>query len=69
VLDRGSERFTIEIKVGRGDRGHVVRTLEQARLDIEASAAWVVDQAEGIDPLRPAIERRGFQESVEWLPS
>lgn len=69
VLDRGSERFAVEIKAGRGDKGQVVRVLEQAKLDLEARAAWVVDQAEGIDPLRPAIERRGFQESVEWLPS
>jgi predicted RecB family endonuclease len=68
VLDRGSERFAVEIKAGRGDKGQVVRALEQAKLDIEASAAWVVDQADGVDPLRPGIERRGFKESAEWLP-
>jgi predicted AAA+ superfamily ATPase len=69
VLDRGSERFAVEIKAGRGDKGQVVRTLEQARLDLEARAAWVVDQADGIDPVRPAIERRGFKESLAWLPN
>jgi hypothetical protein len=68
VLDRGSERFAVEIKAGRGDKGQVVRELEQAKLDLEASAAWVVDQADGVDPLRPGVERRGFKDSVEWLP-
>jgi hypothetical protein len=46
----------------------LVDALEQARLDIGASAAWVVDQADGVDPLRPGLERRGFKDSVEWLP-
>jgi hypothetical protein len=68
VLDRGSERFAVEIKAGRGDKGQVVRALEQVKLDLEASAAWVIDQADGVDPLRPGLERRGFQNSVEWLP-
>lgn len=68
VLDRGSERFAVEIKTGWGDKGQVVRTLEQAMLDMEAKAAWVIDQADGVDPVRLEIERRGFTESVEWLP-
>lgn len=68
VLDRGSERFAVEIKTGRGDKRQVARTLEQAMLDIGATAAWVIDQADGGDPVRRGIERRGFTDSVEWLP-
>lgn len=52
MLDRGSARFAIEIKTGRGDKGQVARTLEQAMLDIGAKAAWLVDQADGVDPVR-----------------
>lgn len=68
VLDRGSERFAVEIKAGRGDKGQTIRILEQIRLDLDARAAWVIDQADGVDPVRPAIERRGFIDSIEWLP-
>jgi hypothetical protein len=68
VLDRGSERIAVEIKVGHGAKAQTVRALEQSTQDIGASTAWILDQADGIDPLRPYIQRRGFAHSLDWLP-
>jgi hypothetical protein len=68
VLDRGSQRFAIEIKAGRGDKAHAARVLEQAAADLGATAAWILDQATGTDPLRPALERRGMADHLDWLP-
>jgi predicted AAA+ superfamily ATPase len=68
VLDRGSELIALEIKTGRGDKWQAIRTLEQAAQDIGASTAWILDQAEGSDYLRPNTQRRGFAQSLVWLP-
>jgi len=68
VLERGSERVAIEIKLARGDRPQAVRALEAAMADIGAQRGVVVDQGSAAEPLRPGIERRGFSASLEWLP-
>jgi predicted AAA+ superfamily ATPase len=68
VLDRGSERILVEVKSGRGDKPRVVRNLTQAMADVRVGRAWIVDQAEGVDPVRPGIERRGVAECFAWLP-
>jgi predicted AAA+ superfamily ATPase len=68
VLDRGSERVAIEIKVGRGDKVRTVRALEQAAHDIGTGTAWILDQGDGNEPLRPRLQRRGWVDSLEWLP-
>jgi len=69
VVERGSTRFAIEVKTGRGDRPRAIRALEQATADIEARGAWIVDQDEGVERVRSTIERRGMQESLAWLPA
>ncbi len=69
VIDRGSTRFVVEIKAGRAGRPELARAVEQAAADIRAERAWILDQAEGTDPLRPNVERRGMAQSLEWLPS
>jgi predicted AAA+ superfamily ATPase len=68
VLDRGSYRVGIEIKAGRGDRVRTSRFIEQIIADIDASSAWILDQSSGVESLRPLVKRRGFAESLQWLP-
>ena len=68
IVERGSKRFAIEVKAGRGAKGTLARTLEQAALDVQARSVTIVDQAEGSEPLRPGVERRGWPEHTDWLP-
>jgi Holliday junction resolvase-like predicted endonuclease len=68
VIERGSERVAVEIKAGRGDKAHATRVLEQAMRDVGAKAGWILDQADGADPLRPGLTRRSFAATPEWLP-
>jgi hypothetical protein len=46
----------------------VVRTLTQALADTDSRAAWIIDQAGGVDPIRRGIERRGMPDCLSWLP-
>jgi predicted AAA+ superfamily ATPase len=68
VIDRGRERVAVEIKAGRGDKAHAGRSLARAMSDADARVGWILDQAPGIDPVRPGITRRNFSESPDWLP-
>lgn len=68
VVERGRERVAVEIKAGRGGQDLAGRTLAKAMSDAGAQTGWIVDQAPGIDPIRPGISRRGFAETPEWLP-
>jgi predicted AAA+ superfamily ATPase len=68
VLDRGSRRIPVEIKVGEGDPVRSAQRLKIAMGDLEADRGYVISQAEGITPLAPGIERRGFGDSTDWLP-
>jgi hypothetical protein len=68
VLDRGSARLLVEIKVGRGDTPAVLRTLTQSMEDIDATRAWVIGQAAGVEMVARGIERRGVTDTFEWLP-
>jgi hypothetical protein len=69
VLDRGNRRLLVEVKAGRGDRGSVGRALEGALRDVDAEAAWIVDQRAGVEAAFPGVERRGVTEMTEWLPA
>ncbi len=69
LIERGSERFLVEVKAGRGDKPQVVRNLAQALIDTAARSAWIIDQAAGCDPVRPGIERRGIAACLDWLPA
>jgi hypothetical protein len=68
VLERGADRFAVEIKSGRANKPKAVRALEAAAADVGAKRAYLVDQDQGHDLLRPGIERRGFSAALDWLP-
>jgi predicted AAA+ superfamily ATPase len=68
VLERGGVRFAIEIKVGRAGRTQIIRSLEAAASDVEVAGAYLIDQGTGVEPLRPGMERRGFDAALGWLP-
>lgn len=68
VLDRGSDRYALEIKAGSGRDPADARKLARCSDDIGARTAWVIGQARGIEPLVPGITRRGFGDVVAWLP-
>lgn len=68
VIERGRERVAVEIKAGRGNTTHAGRTLSRAMEDVGAASGWILDQAPGIEPVRPNISRRSFSETPQWLP-
>jgi hypothetical protein len=45
-----------------------VRQLGTAMRDLDAQAAWIIDQDKGEDPLAPNIRRRGLPDDPGWLP-
>ena len=68
IVERGANRFAVEVKAGRGGKAHLARILEQAGADVRANQVWILDQAKGTEPLRPKVERRGWPENIDWLP-
>ncbi len=68
VFDRGDRLSAIEIKAGSGRDPEAARRLAVCMQDMGAPAGWVIGQAPGVEPLAPGVERRGFQECIEWLP-
>ncbi len=68
LLDRGSEKVAIEIKAGSGADARALRSLRESLPDIEASRAWIIDQAPGISQLGPQIARAGFAEVIAGTP-
>ena len=60
LLDRGHERVAVECKAGRGDQARAVRVLREALPDVQATRAWIVDQAAGIEAVGANIARAGF---------
>jgi hypothetical protein len=68
VIERGAERFAIEVKSARGDKPRAIHALESAATDVDAKHAYLIDQGTGHDRLRPAMERRGFVKALDWLP-
>jgi hypothetical protein len=68
VIERGDDRFAIEIKVARADKPQAIRALESAADDVGVKRAYLIDQGSGHDRLRPHLERRGFSETISWLP-
>ena len=68
ILERGAKRFAIEVKAGRGGHSNVARVLEKAADDVQANKVWIIDQAEGTEPLTPNVERRGWPANIDWLP-
>jgi hypothetical protein len=68
VIERGAVRFGLEVKAGRGNQPELGRTLEKSAADVGAERVYVIDQGDGVDPLRPNVERRGWLASRDWLP-
>jgi predicted AAA+ superfamily ATPase len=68
VLEQGSRRIAIEVKAGRGLDPRAAQGLAAAMEDIDATTGWIIDQADGVEPLRPKVNRRGFGEDLDWHP-
>jgi predicted AAA+ superfamily ATPase len=68
LIERGAERFAIEIKSGRADKPQMIRALESAAADVATKGAYFIDQGTGHERVGRHIERRGFVESLDWLP-
>ncbi|HKO90865.1 MAG TPA: ATP-binding protein [Polyangiaceae bacterium] len=69
VIERGNERFAVEVKSAHADKPRAIRALEAAASDIDAQHAFFIDMGTGRTPLRPRMERRGFTEALDWLPT
>ncbi|MEK7222423.1 MAG: ATP-binding protein [Nitrospirota bacterium] len=68
IFDRGDERVAVEIKAGGTEDVRAARHLQSALDDIGATRGYILDQAKGVTPMVPRVERRGFFESLTWLP-
>lgn len=68
VFDRGSERVVFEIKTGEGEPVRAGQRLRSAMTDADARRGCLITQADGVVPLAPDVERRGFADCVDWLP-
>ena len=68
IIERGAKRFAIEVKAGHANQVRLARSLEQAAADLQAKAVWILDQGKGIESLRPTVSRRGWPDSIDWLP-
>ncbi len=68
VFERGTRRIAIEIKAASGRSVHLARSVEAAAGDIQATTAWVLDQASGEESLGRNVRRRNYADSLEWLP-
>ena len=60
--------FLIEVKAGSGRDPDAARRLARCAHDVKARAAWIIGQARGSEPMAAGVTRRGFEQSVDWLP-
>lgn len=68
VIERGADRYALEIKAGSGRDLDAARKLARCKQDLEARGAWAIGQARGTEPLVPGVQRRGFEDVIDWLP-
>jgi len=68
VIERDGARYGIEVKTARASSPYLGRSLAKVAADLEAENITVIDQAAGVESLRPGIGRRGFAEALDWLP-
>jgi len=68
LLERDDGLHAIEIKTARATSPHLARGLRAILVDTGAISATVLDQGAGTDPLAPGVSRRGFAQSMNWLP-
>jgi hypothetical protein len=57
-----------EIKTGEGEPVRAGQRLRSAMTDADARRGFLITQADGVVPLTPGVERRGFAKCVNWLP-
>jgi hypothetical protein len=57
-----------EIKTGEGEPVRAGQRLRSAMTDADARRGFLITQADGVVPLTPGVERRGFANCVNWLP-
>lgn len=69
VIERGDDKFVVEVKTAFGGSGRQVRVLREALADIGAARAWIVDQGRGVESLGAAIARAGFEEVIGGVPA
>jgi predicted AAA+ superfamily ATPase len=68
VIERGADRFAIEIKSSRADKPLAIDALETAAEALGARHAYFIDPDKGRGQVRAGIERLGFAEALDWLP-
>ena len=68
LLERGGALHALEIKTASASSPHLARGLRAIVEDTDAVSATVIDQGSGTDPLGPKVTRRGFVDSMTWLP-
>lgn len=68
LLERADGLHALEIKTARASSPHLARGLRAILADTGALSATVIDQGPGTDPLAPGVTRRGFAQSMDWLP-
>lgn len=68
VVERGADRFAIEVKSARADKPRAILALASAAADVAAKRSYLIDQGEGEDPVRKGMRRRGYATDLEWLP-
>ena len=68
VVERGGDRFAIEVKSARADKPRAIHALASAAADVAAKRSYLIDQDDGHDLLQPKMERRGFSAALDWLP-
>ena len=68
VIERGASRYVVEVKSARAASPYLARSLKALLPDVDAEFATVIDQATGVEPLAAGVTRRGFMESINWLP-
>jgi hypothetical protein len=69
VIERGSDRFAVEVKSAQADRPRVIHALEAAAADVGATRSFLIDMGTDRTELAPRIERRGYADALAWLPA
>ena len=69
LVERGPHRFAIEVKSAPHRTSKEIDALVRGSTDADAtSGVWIVDAGGAPEQLAPGIERRGFAQSLDWLP-
>lgn len=68
LVERGATRHLVEVKTARASSPYLARSLKAALVETDSHGATVLDQASGREPLAAFVERRGYAESLDWLP-